>query len=56
MDEVRAAKKAISVLYLALGTAARNTIADNFPTRNIARVSLTDLLKNFKECFEKPKN
>ena len=56
LDEIPATKKAISVLYLALGAAGRKTIADKFPTTNIATVNLTDLLKNCKECFEKPKN
>ena len=56
LDGIPATKKAISVLYLALGAAGRKTIADKFPTTNIATVNLTDLLKNCKECFEKPKN
>ena len=46
MDEIPAAKKAYSVLYLALGTAAHKMIADKFPTTNIVRASLTNLLKN----------
>ena len=56
LDEIPAMKKAISVLYLALGSAGRKSIADKFPTTNIATVTLTDLLQNCKECFEKPKN
>ena len=56
LDEIPAMKKAISVLYLALGAAGRKTIADKFPTTTIATINLTDLLKNCKECFEKPKN
>ena len=56
LDEVPASKKAISVLYLALGSAARKTIADKFPTTNIATINLTDLLKSSKDCSEKPKN
>ena len=55
-DEIPATKKAISVLYLALGSAGRKSIADKFTTINIATVSLPDLLKNGKDCFEKPKN
>ena len=55
IDEIPATKKAISVLYLALGSAGRKSIADKFPTINIATVSLPDLLKNCKDCFEKPK-
>ena len=56
LDEIPAMKKAISVLYLALGSAGRKSIADKFPTTNIATVNLTNLLKNCKECFEKPEN
>ena len=56
LDEIPAMKKAISFLYLALGSAGKTSIADNFPATNIATVNLTDLLKNCKECFEKPKN
>ena len=44
LDEIPAMKKAISVLYLALGSAT-----------NIATVNLTALLQKCKECFEKPK-
>ena len=56
IEEPTATKKAISVLFLVLGMAARKTIANMFPNTNIARISLTDLLKNCKDCFEKPKN
>ena len=56
LDEMPATKKAISVLHPALGSAGRKSIADKFPTTNIATVSLPDLLKNCKDCFEKPKN
>ena len=56
MEEATAMKKANSVLYLALGMAARKTISDKFPTVNIARISLEDLIKTCKDCFEKPKN
>ena len=56
MEETTAMKKAISVLYLGLGMAARKTIANKFPTTNIARITLRELLKNWEECFEKPKN
>ena len=56
LDEIPAMKKAISVLYLALGSAGRKSIAYKFPTTNIATVTLADLLKNCKDCFEKPKN
>ena len=44
LDEVPATKKAISVLYLALGSAGRKSIADKFPTTNIATVSLQILV------------
>ena len=56
MDEATAMKQANSVLYLALGMAARKTISDKFPTVNIARITLEDLIKTCKDCFEKPKN
>ena len=57
MEEATTAmKKANSVLYLALGMAARKTISDKFPTVNIATTTLVDLLKTCKDCFEKPKN
>ena len=56
LDEIPANKKAISVLHLALGSAARKTIADKFPTTNIATIGLPELLKYCKDCFEKPKN
>ena len=56
MEEATAMKKANSVLYLALGMAARKTISYKFPTVNIATTTLVDLLKTCKDCFEKPKN
>ena len=56
MEEATAMKKANSVLYLALGMAARKTISDKFPTLNIARIILEYQIKTCKECFEKPKN
>ena len=56
MEEATAKKKANSVLYLALGMAARKTISDKIPTVNIATTTLVDLLKTCKDCFEKPKN
>ena len=56
LDKIPAMKKAISVLYLALGSAGRKSIADKLPSTNIATVTLADLLKNCKECFKKPKN
>ena len=56
LDEIPAMTKAISVPYLALGSAGRKSIADKFPAINIAIVTLTDPLQNCKECFETPKN
>ena len=50
MEEATAMKK-----YLALGMAARKTILDKFPTVNIARITLENLIKTCKDCFEKPK-
>ena len=55
MEETTAMKKANSVLYLALGMAAKN-ISDKFPRVNIARITLVDLIKTCKESFETPKN
>ena len=46
LNEAPATKKAISVLSFALGSAGRKSIADKFPTTNIATVSLPDLLQN----------
>ena len=56
LDEISAMQKAISVLYLALGSAERKSIADKFPSTNIATVTQADLLKICQECVEKPKN
>ena len=50
MEEATAMKKANSVLYLALGMAVRKTISDKFPTLNIARITLVDLIKTC-DCF-----
>ena len=51
MDEIPATKIAISVLYLALRTAALKTIVDKFSTTNIGRVGLTDLLKTMERLL-----
>ena len=56
IEEATAMKKTNSVLYLALGMAARKTISDNFPTVKIARITVVNLIKTCKDCFEKPKN
>ena len=56
VEKTTAAKKEISVLYLALGITAKKTIRDNFPTVNIAKITLSELITRFKQCFEKPKN
>ena len=56
LEEATAMKKVNSVLYLALGMAARKTISDKFPTTNIATTTLVELLQKCKDCFEKPKN
>ena len=55
LDEIPATKKAISVLYLALGSAGRKSIADKFLTTNIATVSLPDLLKTAKIALRNPR-
>ena len=44
MEMTLATKKAICVFRL--GVAARKTIAKKFPTANIAKINLTDLIKN----------
>ena len=56
MEEGAATKKAVSILYLSLGMAARKNLLNKYPTTNVASISLTDLIKNCKDCFEKPKN
>ena len=40
LEEATATKKAISVLYVAFGITARETIADKFPTTSIARITI----------------
>ena len=39
-----------------MGSAGRKKITDKFPNANVATISLPDLLKNCKDCFQKPKN
>ena len=55
MEEATAMKKANSVLYMALGMAARKTISDKFPTVNIARITLEDLIKHVKTVLKNQK-
>ena len=56
MEEAAATKKAIRILYLSFGMAARKTLLFKFTTLNVTTVTLKDLIKNCKDCFEKPKN
>ena len=55
MEEATATEKAIVVLYFALEMTARKMIADEFPTKNIVRITVTELLKNCKEYIETPR-
>ena len=55
MEEATAMKKPNSVLYLAVGMAARKAISDKFPKVNIARITMENLVKTCKECLEKLK-
>ena len=56
MEEGAATKKAIIILYLSQGMAARKNLLNKYPTTKIATISLTDLIKSCKECFGKPRN
>ena len=52
MEEATATEKAIVVLYFALEMTARKTIADEFPTKNIVRITVTELLKIVKNTLK----
>ena len=56
MEEAVATKKAISVVYQSLGMAARKTLLKKLTTLNVTTVTLNYVIKNCKDCFEKPKN
>ena len=45
-------RKCLSVLYLSLGTGARKTFTDKYPTIKVAEITLADLLKNCKKTFD----
>ena len=52
-----AERKCVSVLYISLGTAAaRKTFTDKYPTKNVAEMTLAELLKNCKEIFITKRN
>ena len=56
MEEIPAQRKVVSVLYLALGQAARKTLTDKYPTATIATISLANLLTHCKDSFDRPRN
>ena len=56
LDKPVAERKCVSVIFLSLGTAARKTISDKYPTAKIAEITLEDLIKNFKDTFDTKRN
>ena len=56
LDRPVAERKCVSVLYLSLGTAARKTFTDKYPTIKVEEITLADLLKNCKETFDTKRN
>ena len=53
LDHAVAERKCVSVLYLSLGTATRETFMDNAKR---AEISLKDLLNNCKDTFDTKRN
>ena len=51
-----AERKCVSVLFLSLGTAARKTFSDKYPSAKIAEITLEALLKNCKDTFDTKRN
>ena len=49
-------RKCVSVLFLSLGSAARKTLADKYPTQKIAEISLRELLEKCDETFRVKRN
>ena len=55
-EEEVAQRKAVSLLYIAVGEAARKTLLDRNPNLDIKTISLKDLLKEANGAFLKKKN
>ena len=55
-DVETAPKKAVSILFLALGEAARKTITDRKPERNVKQTCLKELLYEANQAFQIKKN
>ena len=56
LDKSVAERKCVSVLFLSLGTAARKTFSDKYPSVKNAEITLEDLLKNCKDTFDTKRN
>ena len=48
LDKTVAERKCVSVFFLSLGTAARKTFSDKYPSAKIAEITLEDLLKKLQ--------
>ena len=55
-DEEIAQKKAVSLLYIAMGEAARKTLLDRKPNMDVKKITLKELLKEANDAFLKKKN
>ena len=56
MDKASATKKAISLLFMSIGSAGRKTLLDKYPGEDLRTKELRDVLDMCKETFEKPRN
>ena len=56
LDHPVAERKCVSVLCLSLGTAARKTLTDKYPSIKVAEITLEDLLKIYKDTFDTKRN
>ena len=56
LNEQATERKIVSVLFLALGPAARKSLTDKFPDMRVATISLTELKRNCEQAFVKPRN
>ena len=56
LEEGAVTKKAISILILSLGMAARKNLLNNISTTIMATISPADILKYYEKWTEKPKN
>ena len=52
LDYAVGERKSTSVLHLSLGSAARKTFTNKFPTAKFAEMSLQDLMTNCKDTFD----